>query len=195
MLSVCSRHAGRNRGPEVIADPTRRESLMPSATATGRWAAGRDGRDASARCVSSSQGVAHAGWSRSGRDAQRRLYRLRPEPLMELDACLEPYRADGTARLDSARAAPATHTKTNPPEFKGTPMSYCTDTPTMRLGAHRRGAIIRFERHLPTRLATSGTRSRSGAIGRLVAAVRRRHHRRPPRGANGVAGRGDEPVR
>jgi DNA-binding transcriptional ArsR family regulator len=26
------------------------------------------------------------------RDAQRRLYRLRPEPLMELDAWLEPYR-------------------------------------------------------------------------------------------------------
>lgn len=35
------------------------------------------------------------------RDAQRRLYRLRPEPLMELDAWLEPYRADWTARLDS----------------------------------------------------------------------------------------------
>jgi DNA-binding transcriptional ArsR family regulator len=35
------------------------------------------------------------------RDAQRRLYRLRPEPLMELDAWLEPYRADWTARHDS----------------------------------------------------------------------------------------------
>jgi DNA-binding transcriptional ArsR family regulator len=35
------------------------------------------------------------------RDAQRRLYRLRPEPLMELDAWLEPYRADWIARLDS----------------------------------------------------------------------------------------------
>jgi DNA-binding transcriptional ArsR family regulator len=35
------------------------------------------------------------------RDAQRRLYRLRPEPLMELDAWLEPYRADWTAQLDS----------------------------------------------------------------------------------------------
>jgi len=35
------------------------------------------------------------------RDAQRRLYRLRPEPLMELDAWLEPYRAEWTARLDS----------------------------------------------------------------------------------------------
>ena len=35
------------------------------------------------------------------RDAQRRLYRLRPEPLMELDAWLEPYRAEWSSRLDS----------------------------------------------------------------------------------------------
>ena len=35
------------------------------------------------------------------RDAQRRLYRLRPEPLMELDAWLEPYRAEWTSKLDS----------------------------------------------------------------------------------------------
>lgn len=35
------------------------------------------------------------------RDAQRRLYRLRPEPLMELDAWLEPYRATWADRLDS----------------------------------------------------------------------------------------------
>jgi DNA-binding transcriptional ArsR family regulator len=34
-------------------------------------------------------------------DAQRRLYRLRSEPLMELDAWLEPYRAEWAGRLDS----------------------------------------------------------------------------------------------
>lgn len=34
------------------------------------------------------------------RDAQRRLYRLRPEPLMELDAWLEPYRREWANRLD-----------------------------------------------------------------------------------------------
>lgn len=33
-------------------------------------------------------------------DAQRRLYRLRPEPLMALDAWLEPYRAEWAGRLD-----------------------------------------------------------------------------------------------
>ncbi|MDQ1426929.1 MAG: hypothetical protein QOK39_405 [Acidimicrobiaceae bacterium] len=35
------------------------------------------------------------------RDAQRRIYRLRAEPLMELDAWLEPYRAQWTGRLDA----------------------------------------------------------------------------------------------
>lgn len=35
------------------------------------------------------------------RDAQRRLYRLRPEPLEELDAWLEPYRAHWSARLEA----------------------------------------------------------------------------------------------
>ncbi len=34
-------------------------------------------------------------------DAQRRLYRLRPEPLKELDEWLEPYRAEWSNRLDS----------------------------------------------------------------------------------------------
>jgi DNA-binding transcriptional ArsR family regulator len=35
------------------------------------------------------------------RDAQRRLYRLRPEPLMELDSWLEPYRVHWSGRLDA----------------------------------------------------------------------------------------------
>lgn len=34
-------------------------------------------------------------------DAQRRLYRLRVEPLMELDAWLEPYRRHWAGRLDA----------------------------------------------------------------------------------------------
>ena len=34
-------------------------------------------------------------------DAQRRLYRLRPEPLMALDEWLEPYRAHWAGRLDA----------------------------------------------------------------------------------------------
>ena len=35
------------------------------------------------------------------RDAQRRLYRLRVEPLRELDEWLDPYRAEMVDRLDS----------------------------------------------------------------------------------------------
>ena len=34
-------------------------------------------------------------------DAQRRLYRLRPEPLMELDEWLEPFRREWSDRLDA----------------------------------------------------------------------------------------------
>lgn len=37
-------------------------------------------------------------------DAQRRLYRLRAEPLKELDEWLEPYRAEWSSRLDSLEA-------------------------------------------------------------------------------------------
>lgn len=35
------------------------------------------------------------------RDAQRRMYRLRAEPLRALDEWLEPYRAEWSDRLDS----------------------------------------------------------------------------------------------
>ena len=52
------------------------------------------------------------------RDAQRRLYRLRPEPLMELDAWLEPYRAEWTARLDSLERHLRRTAKPIPPSSK-----------------------------------------------------------------------------
>jgi DNA-binding transcriptional ArsR family regulator len=49
------------------------------------------------------------------RDAQRRMYRLRAEPLMELDAWLEPYRAEWAGRLDSLeRHLRRTATPTDP---------------------------------------------------------------------------------
>jgi len=37
-------------------------------------------------------------------DAQRRLYELRPEPLVELDVWLEPYRRLWSGRLDLLEA-------------------------------------------------------------------------------------------
>lgn len=55
-----------------------------------------------------------AGLVQVRREAQRRLYRLRSEPLRELDAWLDPYRAEWADRLDSlerhlerTQAAPA----------------------------------------------------------------------------------------
>jgi DNA-binding transcriptional ArsR family regulator len=46
-------------------------------------------------------------------DAQRRLYRLRPEPLAELDTWLEPYRVHWAGRLDALER----HLdRTNPPK-------------------------------------------------------------------------------
>lgn len=52
------------------------------------------------------------------RDAQRRLYRVRPEPLMELDAWLEPYRAEWTARLDALERHLHDTTEPIPPPTK-----------------------------------------------------------------------------
>jgi len=87
---------------EVIAEPTRRRILD----------AVRDGERSVGELVEKvgmhQPGVSRhlrvlrdAGLVEVRRDAQRRLYRLRPEPLMELDAWLEPYRAEWTVRLDS----------------------------------------------------------------------------------------------
>src|SRR5713226_3746667 len=42
-----------------------------------------------------------AGFVESRVDAQRRLYRLRPEPLMEVDAWLAPFRRYWSAHLDA----------------------------------------------------------------------------------------------
>ena len=42
-----------------------------------------------------------AGFVEARVDAQRRVYRIRPEPLMEVDAWLEPFRRFWTARVDA----------------------------------------------------------------------------------------------
>ena len=103
---------------EVIAEPTRRRILD----------AVRDGERSVGELVETvgmhQPGVSRhlrvlrdAGLVEVRRDAQRRLYRLRDEPLRELDAWLEPYRAVWTAQLDSLErhlhrtATPITTTK------------------------------------------------------------------------------------
>lgn len=87
---------------EVIAEPTRRRILD----------AVRDG-ERSVNDLVEIVGMHQPGVSRHLKvlrdaglvevrsDAQRRLYRLRPEPLKELDAWLEPYRAHWAGRLDA----------------------------------------------------------------------------------------------
>ena len=42
-----------------------------------------------------------AGFVEARVEAQRRVYRLRPEPLMEVDAWLEPFRRAWTAHVDA----------------------------------------------------------------------------------------------
>ena len=87
---------------EVIAEPTRRRILD----------AVREGECSVTELVEQvgmhQPGVSRhlkvlrdAGLVEVRRDAQRRMYRLRAEPLMELDAWLEPYRAEWSGRLDS----------------------------------------------------------------------------------------------
>jgi DNA-binding transcriptional ArsR family regulator len=87
---------------EVIAEPTRRRILD----------AVREG-ERSVNELVQQVGMHQPGVSRHLRvlrdaglvevrsDAQRRLYRLRAEPLRELDAWLEPYRSEWSGRLDA----------------------------------------------------------------------------------------------
>ena len=51
-------------------------------------------------------------------DGQRRLYRLRPEPLMELDEWLEPYRVMWRTSLDKLERHLAVTEATHPPRPK-----------------------------------------------------------------------------
>jgi len=86
---------------EVIAEPTRRRIL--DAVREGEQSV----TDLVERVGMHQPGVSRhlkvlrdAGLVDVRRDAQRRLYRLRPEPLRELDKWLEPYRAEWADRLD-----------------------------------------------------------------------------------------------
>lgn len=87
---------------EVIAEPTRRQILDAVRERE------RSVTELVERVGMHQPGVSRhlkvlrdAGLVEVRRDAQRRLYRLRPEPLMALDAWLEPYRTEWSGRLDS----------------------------------------------------------------------------------------------
>jgi DNA-binding transcriptional ArsR family regulator len=86
---------------EVIAEPSRRQILdelrdgeQPVRTLVERLALSQPAVSKHLRVLR------EAGLVTVRPDGQRRLYRLRPEPLMELDEWLEPYREIWRASLD-----------------------------------------------------------------------------------------------
>jgi DNA-binding transcriptional ArsR family regulator len=104
---------------EVIAEPTRRRIL--DAVRGGERSVGElvDAVGMHQPGVSRHLKVLRdAGLVEVRRDAQRRLYRLRPEPLMELDAWLEPYRVEWAGRLDSLERHLRRTAKPIPPSAK-----------------------------------------------------------------------------
>ena len=87
---------------EVLAEPTRREILdlvRESELSVGELV---DRISLSQPGVSKHLRVLRdAGLVEVRADAQRRLYRVRPEPLAEIDAWLRPYRRLWAGRLDA----------------------------------------------------------------------------------------------
>lgn len=87
---------------EVLAEPTRRKVLdllreRPHVVGelTGRLGLSQPGTSKHLRVLR------EAGLVRVRQDKQRRWYELRPEPLREIDAWLQPYRALWAGRLDA----------------------------------------------------------------------------------------------
>jgi DNA-binding transcriptional ArsR family regulator len=98
---------------EVIAEPNRRAIL--SLLATSERSVGEIERQLgmSQPAVSKHLRVLRdAGFVQSQVEAQRRLYRIKPEPLQELDAWLAPFRQFWTAHVDALeRHLDRTHPK------------------------------------------------------------------------------------
>src|SRR3977135_3617391 len=104
---------------EVIAEPTRRRILDAVRERE------RSGNDLVGQVGMHQPGVSRhlkvlrdAGLVEVRRDAQRRMYRLRAEPLVELAAWLEPYRAEWAGRIDSLEQPLRRTAKPIPPRSK-----------------------------------------------------------------------------
>jgi len=86
----------------IIAEPSRRAILSLLASAEQSVGDIESQLDLSQPSVSKHLRVLReAGFVESRVDAQRRLYRIRPEPLMEIDAWLAPFRRYWSAHLDA----------------------------------------------------------------------------------------------
>ena len=87
---------------EVIAEPTRRAML--SLLVSSRLSVGEIERQLRMPQPTVSKHLRvlrEAGFVESAVDAQRRLYRLRPEPLQEVDVWLAPFRRFWSAHVDA----------------------------------------------------------------------------------------------
>ncbi len=87
---------------EVIAEPNRRAIL--SLLASSQRSVGdieRQLRMPQTTVSKHLRVLREAGFVEATVDAQRRLYRLRPEPLQEVDAWLTPFRQFWSARVDA----------------------------------------------------------------------------------------------
>src|SRR5689334_10797261 len=104
---------------QTLADPTRR--LIVESLRGGEQQVGDVVRIAGVHQsgVSRHLRILHeAGFVSVRPDGQRRLYALRPEPFLQLDAWLDPYRALWEARLDRFGAALAKKQKQPRPAKK-----------------------------------------------------------------------------
>jgi DNA-binding transcriptional ArsR family regulator len=87
---------------EIIAEPNRRAILR--LLAASQRSVGEIGRQLGMPQPAVSKHLRvlrEAGFVESTVDAQRRLYRLRPEPLQEVDAWLAPFRRFWSAHVDA----------------------------------------------------------------------------------------------
>ena len=87
---------------DVVAEPNRRSILTMLLTAERSVSELEDALRLSQPAVSKHLRVLReAGFVESRVEAQRRVYSLRPEPLMELDAWLAPFRRFWSTHLDA----------------------------------------------------------------------------------------------
>jgi DNA-binding transcriptional ArsR family regulator len=118
---------------EIIAEPNRRAILgllLSSEQSVGEIE--RQLRMSQPTVSKHLRVLRDAGFVEASVDAQRRLYRLRPEPLQEVDAWLQPFRRFWSAHIDalerhldrmasaaSAQKKSRTRTRSKPRNHKG----------------------------------------------------------------------------
>src|SRR5207248_11316843 len=101
LTRICSVEYTKRVEPafEIIAEPNRRAIL--SLLVSSPQSVGEIGRQLRMPQPTVSKHLREAGCVESTVDAQRRLYRLKPEPLQEVDAWLAPFRRFWSAHVDA----------------------------------------------------------------------------------------------